>query len=79
MISEVHPKDVKKEFLNKLESLLGEYQATISFSVSPCSDTHGLNDEKLVISSSLLTKNQFNEEIWFETYGWSIDHYDFRN
>jgi len=77
MISKVHKEDVKKDFLNKLSDLLKEYKADIYFTVSPCSDTHGLHDEKMVISSRLFSTG-FNEEVWFEQDGWSIEH-DFRS
>lgn len=79
MIKRVHTEDVKKEFLYKLQKLMEEYKVVIYFSVSPRSDIHGLNDEKMVISSSLLTNSRFEEEIWFEQHGWGIDEYDLRS
>ena len=39
----------KNEFIFKLRSLLEEYNASIGFSCSDCSDTHGLSDERIRI------------------------------
>lgn len=75
----IHPEDAKKDFLNKLQALLEEYKANIYFTVSPYSDTHGLHDEKMVISSSLFSSSKFKEDIWYEQNGWSIDNYDLRS
>lgn len=41
---------IAPEFQEKLYALLREYGATISFSVSDCSDTHGLYGDKMVLS-----------------------------
>ena len=38
------------EFLTKLEKLLAEYDAEISFQASDCSDWHGMSDERMEIS-----------------------------
>lgn len=52
-----------QEFLNKLKTLLDEYEMSIGFSCGPSSDTHGLYDEKICID------NSDNMRI-FETEGW---------
>ena len=39
----------RDEFLDKLKSLLKEYDVSIGFSVSSCSDTYGLSEECLKI------------------------------
>jgi hypothetical protein len=59
---------MKKEFLSELKALLKKYDVTIGFSVSECSDTYGLNDEKMII--------YHKDENWLEVYGWGIDHTD---
>jgi len=63
---------MKETFLAELKKLLQEHNVTIGFDVSPCSDTHGLYDEKIVI-----TKHEgFNEKTWLEVSGWGIDASD---
>ena len=59
---------MKKEFLSELKALLKKYDVTIGFSVSECSDTYGLNDEKMII--------YHKDKNWLEVYGWGIDHTD---
>lgn len=39
-----------KEFADKLQALLQEYNASIDWTCSDCSDLHGVYDEKMVIS-----------------------------
>lgn len=41
---------MSKEFLMKLKFLLTAYNADISWSCGPCSDMHGIYDEKMIIS-----------------------------
>jgi hypothetical protein len=60
--------EMKKEFLSELKTLLKKYDVTIWFSVSACSDTYGLNDEKMII--------YHKDENWLEVYGWGINHTD---
>lgn len=59
---------VAPEFEEKLYALLKEYNASISFSVSDCSDTHGLYDEKMVVN---IAKDGVSEEVVIEN-GWAI-------
>lgn len=40
----------KFEFLVKLEELLSEYDATISFDADPSSDWYGITGEKILVS-----------------------------
>lgn len=40
----------KDGFLVKLKTLLTEYNADIAWSCGPCSDMHGIYDEKMIIS-----------------------------
>ena len=56
------------DFKSDLKSLLEKYGAVISFSVSECSDTHGLNDEKMVVS--------IDDNDNLLCHGWDIDHRD---
>lgn len=60
---------MKKEFLKKLRALLDEYDVAICFSVSECSDTYGLSNEKLVFDHRI-SKDSFAEERWLEVNGW---------
>ena len=39
----------QKEFLQKLNSLLHEYDAVIGWTCGPCSDTHGVYDDRIYI------------------------------
>ena len=64
-----------KEFLVELKALLEKYNADISFSVGSCSDTHGLYDEKMVISRRI-TPNSWKEEDILEVPGWYISAND---
>lgn len=61
-------KDINNQFLIELKDLLKKHNAHISFSVGECSDTHGLYDEKMVISIK-------NEDI-FEIDGYGFSWYD---
>ena len=62
---------MKEQFLKELKALLDKYDASISFSVGSCSDTHGLYDEKMVIDHRI-SKDSFKEETWLEVDGWCI-------
>ncbi|ALE20595.1 hypothetical protein ADP64_000077 [Achromobacter phage phiAxp-2] len=44
------PPEMRAEFLAKLAALLKEYDAEISWSCGPCSDTHGIYDECMTVS-----------------------------
>lgn len=68
---------MKEQFLQELKELLEKYDVNIGFSVSPCSDTHGLNDEKIVIDHRI-SKNSFKEERWLEVYGWGLGASDIK-
>lgn len=64
------------EFLSELRALLEKYDASIGFSVSSCSDTHGLSDERMVITRRkpfTLTEREV-----FSANGWTLDANDFR-
>ena len=41
-----------KEFLTRLRDLLAEYDADIDWTCDPCSDTHGIYDDAIVVSMS---------------------------
>ena len=60
-----------KKFLEELQALLDAYKASISFSVSWCSDTHGLSEERMVVEIE-------NKEI-ASVDGWSLTAYDLRS
>lgn len=59
----------KNEFLTKLKDLLKEYDVSIGFSVSDCSDTYGLSEECLKIEHG-------NLEEWASINGWWMDYSD---
>lgn len=65
------------DFLVELQALLEKYKADISFSVSSGSDTHGLYDEKMVISIRPDSKSWKEIDI-LEVNGWSISGYDIK-
>jgi hypothetical protein len=69
-----------QKFLAELQDLLSRYNADISFSVGSGSDTHGLYDEKMVISRRIdPTKvNRSNEVDIVEINGWTISAYDLK-
>ena len=67
--------NINNEFLTEFKALLAKYNADISFSVGSCSDTHGLYDEKMVISRRLSPDNWKEEDI-IEVSGWSISSRD---
>ena len=66
---------MKKEFLKELKTLMEKYDVTIGFSVSACSDTYGLYDEKMCINHRI-SKKSFKEETWLEVNGWNIQSSD---
>lgn len=67
--------NINIDFLTEFKALLTKYNADISFSVGSCSDTHGLYDEKMVISRRLSPDNWKEEDI-IEVSGWSISASD---
>lgn len=60
-----------QKFIVELKTLLTKYNASIAFSVSSCSDTHGLYDEKMVVSIRPDSKS-FKEIDILEVPGWNI-------
>ena len=62
-------------FLRELADLLEKYNASISFSVGSCSDTHGLYDEKMVISIRPDPKSWKEIDV-LEVDGWAISASD---
>lgn len=66
---------MKEEFLQKLKALMKEYRVSIGFDVGECSDTHGLYDERMVITHRVLP-NEFLEEDWLVVEGWGFSSHD---
>ena len=62
--------NTKTQFLKEFKDLLERYNVSINFNVSECSDTYGLNEERITIDSS-------NEE-WLSVDGWGIDASDIK-
>ena len=56
-------------FKAELKALLKKYNAEIGFSLSDCSDTHGINGEKIVVSID-------NGKDIDLVAGWGLGHYD---
>jgi hypothetical protein len=65
---------MKQEFLKEFKALLEKYNVGISFSVSDCSDTYGLSDEKLVVYHR--EPKTYHTETWLEVDGWALDKND---
>lgn len=59
-----------RAFKVEFKALLEKYDVGIGFSVSDCSDTHGLYDEKLVVYHN---KPNLSTEDLFAVDGWCID------
>lgn len=71
--------DRKEEFLTKLQELLEEYGASISFTCGPCSDTHGLYDERMVIEMvKSQARSPWDTEEIFYAWGWGISTGDLK-
>lgn len=66
---------MKEEFLQKLKALMEEYRVSIGFTVGDCSDTHGLYDEKMVITHRV-HPDKFHEEYWLIVEGWDFSSRD---
>lgn len=65
-------------FRAELKALLEKYNASINFSVGSCSDTHGLYDEKMVISHRP-DAGSFKEIDIIEINGWCISPYELKD
>lgn len=59
-----------QQFRTELKALLAKYNASINFSVGSCSDTHGLYEEKMVVSHTI--PGTFKDIDLIEVYGWGI-------
>jgi hypothetical protein len=68
---------MREEFLKELKALLKKYDVTIGFSVSECSDTHGLHDDKLVIEHKP-DPTKYTFETWLEVDGWWLHEDDIK-
>lgn len=66
--------DIQKQFKQELKALLTKYNATIGFDVAPCSDTHGLYDERMVATYHDTDKRVHIELLSVD--GWNIDKYE---
>ena len=56
---------MKKELLRDLKLLLEKYNVSIGFDFGEGSDTHGMYDERIVISSDETDKNVFEVNGYF--------------
>lgn len=69
----LHGEQLNIEFRKELKVLLEKYNASIDFSCSDCSDTHGIYDAKMVACFNLSDRM-----IAFDlNNGWSVDKHDF--
>lgn len=66
--------DERAEFLKEFRALLLKHNVLISFDVSPCSDTYGLYDERIVLTKR--PEHGFKDVEWLSVEGWSIDASD---
>lgn len=57
----------KREFLDKLKSLLDEYDVYIHFACDPCSDTYGIYDGGIAVC-----ENRTGEQV-LKTNDWYLD------
>lgn len=64
----------KELFLLELHALMVKYNVSIVFSVSEYSDTHGLSNERLVITQRL--HKSFKQKELCSFYGWSFNAHD---
>lgn len=64
----------KNAFRKELKALLLKYNASISFSVDPTSDTHGLYDEKMKVF--VCEPDSFHETDIIVVEGWQITAHD---
>lgn len=55
-------------FLSELKALLKKHNASIEFTCSDCSDTHGLYNDQIQIC--------INEKPILNTNSWSLTHFD---
>ena len=69
----LHGEQLNIEFRKELRALLEKYNASIDFSCSDCSDTHGIYDAKMVacftLSDRMLAFDLSNS--------WSVDKHEF--
>ncbi len=66
-------------FKKELQALLKKYDASISFNVGDCSDTHGLYNERLEVDFQSLSKGaRFKTvtETALLAVGWGVDYTD---
>ena len=69
----LHGEKLNINFRDELKALLEKYNASIDFSCSSCSDTHGIYDEKMVACFTLSDR-----VVTFElNNGWGVDSHDF--
>ena len=68
--------ETNNQFLKELSELLAKYNACISFSVGEGSDTHGLYNEKMIISRQP-DPNSWEDIDIKVVDGWVIDSSDF--
>lgn len=70
--------EINVQLILELRELLKKYNACISFSVGSCSDTHGLYDEKMVVSRQP-DPAKWEEIDVIHVDGYSLDHTDFKS
>lgn len=62
--------ETKSAFRTEFKALLEKYKVHIDFSVGPCSDTHGLYDERVAVSYTI--PNSYKTEEIISVDGWCI-------
>ena len=66
---------MREQFLKELKALLYKYDVTIGFDCD--GDTHGIQDERIVISHRM-NRPRFEFEEWGSFYGYGIDASDIK-
>lgn len=69
----LHSEQLNINFRKELKELLKKYNASIDFSCSDCSDTHGIYGAKLEVCFQLSN----NTTVFDLCNGWSVDKHDF--
>jgi hypothetical protein len=61
----------KQAFLLDLRRLMKDYQVTIGFNCSPCSDTHGISEGRIEVC--------LGKEVVLAVHNWWMDFNDLEN
>ena len=68
--------DNQKEGLAKLKAVLKEYNLSIGFTCSNCSDVHALYDDEIEVNQ--MSENSWSSETILKTGSWTMDYTDIK-